>query len=118
MVETTGVRPDDKFLAEIFMPSMDITSLMELEHYTVPYFDRVQQKSARRAIDQENYSELKEYVLNRQQREQLLVAIPKKMDISQLAMEGAYPNEAPATYAEAAPEAGEYRGDHRDYSCG
>ena len=51
----------------------------------------------RRPINQESYEALKEYVLRRQQREQLNFAIPKKMGISQVAAE-----REPMTYADAA----------------
>ena len=41
MVKATGILPDEDFLAEMLLPSIDLTSLQELENYTVMAFGSI-----------------------------------------------------------------------------
>ena len=52
MQEATGERPSDEFLAEIFVPSLDASSLTELDDgYQVEYVDSSTSEKRKRDID-------------------------------------------------------------------
>ena len=77
MIEVCGEGPKDHTLADVFAPSLDVSSNNELA--TV-------RKADGQLYDPTSYRDLKEYVRERQAREMIIAPIrPRKMDVSTVA---------------------------------
>ena len=101
MAEQTGRRPPQDQVAEIFFACLDQASTDQLKSMCVYVGD----KDHPRMVDTENFEDLREYILQRHQRERANVPIAsRKMDVSGVAQqEGQYtdPNAGAWNYPDA-----------------